>query len=157
MGDKSMRTHRSILAFLCLLVFGCATSPPVPTGEEARLEVMAVETAFAKTMADRDHEAFSAFIADDAVFFAGEKPLRGKLQVVASWARFYEAPNAPFSWTSRDVEILDSGTLAHSSGPVYDPDGNVIGQFNSIWRNDGAGGWKVIFDKGSDVCNCSED
>ena len=152
-----MRAYRLFVLIMCLFVFACAASHPTPTTEEARLEVMAVETAFARTMADRDHDAFSAFIADDAVFFAGEKPLRGKLQVVASWAPFYETPNAPFSWASRDVEILDSGTLAHSSGPVYDPNGNVIGQFNSIWRNDGAGNWKVIFDKGSDVCDCSED
>jgi hypothetical protein len=53
-----------------------------------------------------------------------------------------------------EVEVLDSGSLAHSSGPVRDPNGKVIGRFNSIWRSDGAGTWRVIFDKGSDVCNC---
>jgi len=49
--------------------------------------------------------------------------------------------------------VLDSGTLAHSSGPVMSPDGNVFGMFNSVWRLEPDGRWRVIFDKGCDVCD----
>jgi len=46
-------------------------------------------------------------------------------------------------------EVLESGGLAFSSGPVLDPDGNEIGRFNSIWREDPDGVWRVVFDRGS--------
>jgi len=121
-----------------------------------RRQVMAAETAFARTMADRDLDAFAAFVADDAVFFEGDKPLRGKEQVVTSWTKYYSGSAAPFSWEPREVEVLDHAMLAHSSGPVRNADGNLIGCFNSLWRRDGSGNWKVIFDKGSDAVNCSE-
>jgi len=149
-----MHLHTITILVFSLSIPGCNTSPPLTTDAEFRIQVMAAEAAFARTMADRDHAAFSNFVAEDAVFFAGDDPLRGKQQVVAWWSRYYEGPDAPFSWEPSEVEILESGSLAHSSGPVRDPDGNVIGRFNSIWRNDGAGTWQVIFDKGSDVCNC---
>jgi ketosteroid isomerase-like protein len=150
-----MHLHTFAIPCLCLSILGCVASPPLPTAAEAQRQVLATETAFAKTMADRDHSAFATFIANDAVFYAGDDPLRGRQQIVDWWARYYTAPGAPFSWEAADVEILDSGTLAHSSGPVRDPNGNVIGRFNSIWRHDGAGTWRIIFDKGSDACNCA--
>jgi ketosteroid isomerase-like protein len=104
-------------------------------------------------MAERDHQAFSSFVADNAVFFAGNEPLRGKQRVVSWWARYFTDPSAPFSWEPAEVEIFDSGKLAHSSGPVRDSNGTVIGAFSSLWRYE-QGTWKIIFDKGSDVCDC---
>ena len=32
------------------------------------------------------------------------------------------------------------------------PSGKVIARFNSIWRREAPGVWKVVFDKGSPVC-----
>jgi ketosteroid isomerase-like protein len=32
---------------------------------------------------------------------------------------------------------------------VRDPDGKVIGRFNSVWRQEAPGVWRVVFDKGS--------
>lgn len=111
-------------------------------------EVRARETAFAKTMADRDLAAFGLFIADEAVFF-GAQPLRGRMRVVAAWSRFFEGTAAPFSWAPDTVEVLASGTLALTSGPVTDADGKPAGRFNSIWRREADGVWRVVFDKGS--------
>lgn len=149
-----MYLHTIAILVFSLSIVGCGTLPPLPNHAETQLQVIATETAFAKTMSDRDHEAFSTFIADDAVFLAGDDPLRGKEQVVSWWARYYTAEDAPFSWEPMEVEVLDSGSLAYSSGPVHDPNGKVIGRFNSIWRRDDTGTWRVIFDKGGDVCNC---
>jgi ketosteroid isomerase-like protein len=133
---------------------GTASAVPAPTDDlaVARAEVMAAERAFARTMADRDHAAFAGFLAEDTVFFTGEQATRGRAAVAASWARLYEGPDAPFSWAPDQVQVLDSGTLALSTGPVRDPSGNVIARFNSIWRREAPGVWKVVFDKGSPVC-----
>lgn len=123
------------------------------TREELAEQVKNAERAFAKTMADRDLDAFASFIAADAIFF-GEGALRGKAAVVDGWKRLYAGSTAPFSWRPESVAVLDSGTLAHSSGPVLDPQGNQVGTFNSVWRREPDGQWKVVFDKGCDSCRC---
>ena len=132
-----------------LVLAGCAVTPHV---DDLRKQVADTERAFARTMAERNFAAFSSFLSDEAIFYAGQKPLRGKAIVAADWKRFYEKPDAPFSWEPRDVEVLDSGTLAISSGPVRDPSGKVFATFTSIWRLEAAGTWRIIFDKGNEVC-----
>lgn len=123
-----------------------------PTTSSPNEQVRAAESAFAATLAERDLAAFESFVSEEAVFFAGEKALRGRATVVAAWKQFFDGPTAPFSWKPEAVEVLDSGRLALSSGPVYDPEGKVVARFNSIWRLEDDGKWRVVFDKGSPVC-----
>lgn len=111
-------------------------------------QVRAAEAAFARSMAERDHAAFVAHLAAEAIFFSERGVLRGKDAVAADWKRYYEKPTAPFSWQPESVEVLDSGTLAHSSGPVFAADGRRIATFNSIWRREADGRWRIVFDKG---------
>ena len=136
-----------------LLVAGASTAAP-PDNAELKQQVSDTERAFAASMARRDHAAFTALLSDEAVFFSGPMPLRGKQQVAASWLRFFEKPEAPFSWEPDEVEVLDSGTLALSSGPVKDAKGKLIARFSSIWRLEAPEKWRIVFDKGSDVCDC---
>ncbi len=156
-------------ASIALMLAGCAAPPPrpaadggpapgagaasAPAADVAVLaqQVILAEAAFAKTMADRDHAAFVRFVADDAVFFTGQQPLRGKAAVAAGWKRFFDDPKPAFSWAPGQVQVLDSGTLALSTGPVFDAAGAPIASFTSIWRQESPGVWKVVFDKG---CNC---
>jgi ketosteroid isomerase-like protein len=143
---------RAALMSIALAFLASCASPPAPPrpADRATLEQQVADTerAFAKTMADRDHEAFARFLANETIFFSGPTPLRGKTAVAAYWKRFYEKPSAPFSWKPDQVQVLDSGTLALSTGPVHDPSGKCIGRFNSIWRQEAPGVWKIIFDKG---------
>lgn len=117
-------------------------------GEPPAADLGAVETAFASTMADRDLEAFSSFLDPEVVFFNGPTELRGAEAVVEAWAPFFETEGAPFSWRPDAVSVLDSGNLGLSSGPVLDPEGNRVGTFNSIWRRNADGVWKIVFDRG---------
>lgn len=128
-----------------MLAVGGSTPAQVTSLED---QVRERERAFAQTMADRDHAAFVTFLSEEAVFFDGESATRGSVAVAAAWAPLFQGPDAPFSWEPRIVQVLESGTLALSSGPVRDPAGNVAGTFNSIWRRDADGVWRVIFDKG---------
>jgi uncharacterized protein (TIGR02246 family) len=148
-----MRLLCCLILLTTFLLTGCTTAQPRISREQAQREVEATERAFAKTMADRDHAAFASFLADDTVFFGDKQPLRGKAQVAAAWKPYYEKPAAPFSWEPAQVEVLDSGTLALSTGPVHGPDGKIIATFNSIWRREAPGVWRIVFDKGSEVCD----
>jgi len=140
-----------LIAATCICL--TANAAEAPSIETLANEVRAAETAFAKSMADRDLEAFAAHVADDAVFF-GDKAARGKEAVVASWKPLFEGPKAPFSWEPVQVEVVDTGALAISSGPVRNPEGKQTGVYNSIWRREAEGVWKVVFDKGCPVCDC---
>jgi ketosteroid isomerase-like protein len=149
------RTVHSILACLTLLA-GCAAVPQRASMAELQKQVADTERGFAKSMADRNHAAFMTFLSDEAIFFTGPTPLRGKQAVADAWKRFYEKPDAPFSWEPEIVQVLDSGTLALSSGSVRDPKGKHFATFSSIWRQEAPGVWRIIFDKGDVVCDCAK-
>ena len=123
-----------------------------PDPNTLKQQVANTERAFARTMAARDHTAFTSFLSREAVFFSGPKPLHGAEQVAEWWKRYYSAAEAPFSWEPDEVEVLESGTLALTSGPVRDPTGTVFARFTSVWRLEADGKWRVIFDKGNPVC-----
>jgi ketosteroid isomerase-like protein len=128
-----------------------ANPPAAPPASNAQLQeqVMGTERAFAATMAQRDRKAFAGFLDTETIFFSSGTVLRGREQVDGAWSPYFDGSDAPFSWEPDAVQVLDSGTLALSTGPVRDPSGNVIARFNSIWRRNPAGDWKIIFDKGS--------
>jgi ketosteroid isomerase-like protein len=117
-------------------------------------QVRATEIAFAKTLADREVKAFRAMIAPDVIWLA-DQALRGPDQVLSSWQKFFDAPQAPFSWAPERVEVQEGGTLALSTGPVLNPAGKRVGTYTSIWRREPSGEWKIIFDSGCPVCDCA--
>ncbi|NNK99825.1 MAG: nuclear transport factor 2 family protein [Xanthomonadales bacterium] len=147
----------SLLFSACVFMFAnVATGSEEQSLTELQQQVKDTEQAFADTMAQRDFEQFVSFLADETIFFVGDTPLRGKQAVTAAWKAFYDTSAAPFSWAPGQVEVLESGTLALSSGPVYDPQGKRVATFTSIWRLEAPGKWRIVFDKGNEVCNCPD-
>lgn len=151
-----MRSVTAIAILVAVAILTACHAMPSLSSNPADLQrqVADTERAFAKSMADRDHAAFATFLSDEAVFMSGPQPLRGKARVASAWKRFFEGPAAPFSWQPEQIEVLPSGTLAISSGPVRDPQGKLIATFTSIWRLEAPGVWRIVFDKGNDVCDC---
>ena len=117
--------------------------------DAARAEVFATERAFARSMAEREFAAFGRHVAEESVFFGSRDVQRGRDAVLAAWKAFFDGLEAPFSWEPDQVEVLASGQLALSTGPVRDPQGQVVARFNSIWQRAPDGRWLVVFDKGS--------
>jgi len=139
---------------LVLALAACAPSLAAAESLDAlAAKVRARETAFAKTMADRDHAAFATFVSEEAVF-SGRTVLRGREAVAAGWKPYFEGARAPFSWAPDRVEVLSSGTLALSTGPVFDPEGKRSGTFTSTWRLEKDGEWRVVLDSGCPPCKC---
>jgi uncharacterized protein (TIGR02246 family) len=143
----------ALVATLALALSGAGLFAGAADTKTLAEKVRAREQAFARTMADRDHAAFAAFVSEDAVF-VGRSVLRGRKAVAEGWRPLYEGEKAPFSWQPETVEVIDSGTLALSRGPVFDPQGKRTGTFTSTWRLEKDGEWRVVLDSGCPPCAC---
>jgi ketosteroid isomerase-like protein len=154
-------TRRTLIARVAAGVLvagsGMARTPAAgaQAGRSLKDTVADAERAFADSMAKRDLAAFTAHLSQEAVFFGGpdgNAPTRGRAAIVDNWKRFFDGPAAPFSWAPDTAEVVDSGTLAITSGPVKNARGDVTGRFNSVWRLESDGQWRVVFDKGCQAC-----
>ncbi len=144
------------LSILGVALAGCSTTQhgvrhPTESPAAAHEQVVATERAFARTMADRDFTAFASFLSSEAIFFSGTTVERGAAAIEAAWKPYFHGPTAPFSWSPDSVEVLPSGKLAISTGPVM-VQGKQVGRFNSIWRLEQANTWHIVFDKGEAIC-----
>jgi ketosteroid isomerase-like protein len=146
---------QQLLVLMALLAADAYPASAAKLSNEALTEqVRAAETAFARTMADRDPAAFTRFVAADAVFAGARAILRGRAAVSAGWKPFFDGAQAPFSWSPELVAVIADGTLALSSGPVFDPGGKRVGTFKSTWRREKDGQWRVVLDSSCPACNC---
>ena len=145
------------LNVVAVLSFSTPALPngPAPSLAELTEQVRATEIAFAKTLADRDVKTFTSMIAPDVIWLA-DKPLRGPDEVLTRWQKFFDAPQAPFSWSPELVEVQEGGKLALSTGPVFDAAGKRVATYTSIWRREPSGEWRIVFDRGCPACDCKQ-
>jgi len=141
---------------LCTLALWMARPARAETNAELIEQVRRTETAFAKTLADRNPAAFASFLSKETIFMSNGRATRGQREVSERWKSYFDGPTAPFSWEPEQVQVLDSGTLAMTSGPVRDPSGKRIGTFNSVWRREAKGQWKIVLDNGCPACDCGK-
>lgn len=118
-------------------------------------DVRCREIGFSQSAENRDYAAFKSFIDGDARF-VGSDVLRGVEQVAEVWSVFFAEDGPTIRWRPQIIEVLENGTLALSRGPYksesLDADGNNVeswGTFNSVWRLNEDGEWRVVFDAGS--------
>lgn len=150
-----VRQSRPVAALILAgaVLAGCASPAPPPDRGALHDQVMATERAFARTMADRDAVHFATYLSVETVFVSGKNTAHGSANVAALLQKFFDKSVAPFSWYPDRVEVLDSGTLALSTGQVLDAQSRLIGRFTSIWRLEAPGAWRIVFDSGCD-CDC---
>jgi ketosteroid isomerase-like protein len=126
-------------------------------------EVRCREIGFSLAAERQDLGAFSRFIDADARF-VGAAVLRGVDDITAAWAVFFQDDGPVIRWRPRFVEVLEDGKLALSRGPyrtrARNADGTIVeqwGTFNSIWRLNADGEWRVVFDAGSPAATEPDD
>lgn len=150
-GLAYARKLACVITALSMLSACASSGPSRHSTVGAEDAVRSTEVAFAATMARRDFDGFARYLSSDAVFFNGAKTLHGSAAVAAAWKPLFSDPKAPFSWSPDHVEVLASGDLALSTGPVIVKD-KVVGRFNSIWRLEAPNTWRIVFDKGESAC-----
>lgn len=140
-----------------------AAAPPAAVAEDERSalieQVRDTELAFAASVMENRPEAFAAFLDEATVFVGGDGVIRGRDAVVAAWTVFFGENRPYFEWHPEIVELSADGSLGLSRGPwtlrVTNPDGTVreqTGLYNSVWRRQDDGSWKIVFDAGCDAC-----
>jgi len=135
-----------------------------PSREQLTEEVRAVELAFAASVAGDDREAFASFLDAEAVFVNGARATVGREAILEAWKGFFGPDRAELTWSPELVELSGDGTLGLTRGPwTYrgkGADGALVeqsGVFNSVWRRQADGSWKIVFDAGCSPCpECGE-
>ena len=135
----------------CLLLIGIALGAAADPIDDVRCH----EVAFSLAAEARDAERFASFIDADARF-VGNSVARGVPEITAAWAPFFADDGPRIRWRPEFVEVMADGGLALTRGPYRmlgtDEEGNETehwGTFNSVWRQQPDGGWKVVFDAGN--------
>src|SRR5919202_6443326 len=113
--------HVSLLALVSTLRLSAPMWGQAPAAD-LKHQVCAAESSFAASMAHRDLKAFAQFVSPEAIFFGDTIIMRGKQAVIDRWRRFFAKAKAPFSWEPEVIEVLPSGNLALSTGPVFNPE-----------------------------------
>lgn len=118
-------------------------------------EVRCQEIAFSRSVENKNLESFRSFLDSDARF-VGSRVTRGPEEIISAWQVFFSDDGPTIKWRPRFVEVLEDGTLALTRGPYRmidkDADGNPAeywGTFNSVWRKNADGEWRVVFDAGN--------
>lgn len=145
---------------LVLLSFaGVVLATPAQAADGASADSLRdAEIAFARSVAERDRAAFTAAIAEEAIFIGPGGPVRGREAIVESWAPFFAEDGPRLEWHPEIAEVQEGG-LGITRGPYTftgrGPDGEPVtqeGTFTSIWRRQEDGSWRVIFDAGCSPC-----
>jgi len=146
---------RYVMVATALALTACATTHEMKATLSTST-LAAAESAFSRSMQDRDLEKFASLIAPDAVFINGGEPLRGRPAILAHWKKFFQSPEPPFAWRPEIVEISEADGLGYTEGPVLAPTGTVIARFYSTWKLQPDDRWLVVFDNGYEVCGCGK-
>ena len=141
-----MRRFATVLPLLALAV---------PALADFEQEVRCREIGFSRSVETQDHERFASFIDQDARFIGG-KVDRGRETIAEAWKVFFTGELPSIKWRPQFIEVLESEDLALSRGPYRivsrDEQGETVegwGTYNSVWRLNADGEWRIVFDAGS--------
>jgi len=141
----------SAIVHVATLLLGIAVDVHADVTDDIRCR----EIGFSIAAQERDPARFATFIDADARF-VGSTVTRGIGAIVEAWGA-YLAPDGPtIIWRPQFVEVLDDGRLALTRGPYrvrsVAEDGSITerwGTFNSVWRLNTDGQWRIVFDAGT--------
>lgn len=127
----------------------------MPVQADLAEEVRCREIGFSKSVETLSQDLFVTFIDPDARF-VGKNVDRGPEAIADEWRVFFVDGAPQIKWRPQFVEVLESGDLALTRGPYLITDKDERGEpreswgtFNSVWRMNADGVWKVVFDAGS--------
>lgn len=73
-------------------------------------------------------------------------PTRGLAAVRTMWVEAFAQPDFSLTWKADKVVVIESGTIAYSSGSWCMAGPNATGSYLAVWRRQADGQWKVLID-----------
>lgn len=139
---------KSMLVAVGLAAFGVTlyqTLPPAAPASEAA--VRQADETWAKAVAAKSVEQTLAMYDPDAVTAGSAMfPARGVAAFRSSWASVFAQPGFNLTWRMDAVVVLESGSIAYSSGRWSSTGPDVTGPYLAVWRKQPDGQWKVLID-----------
>ncbi len=140
------------LLFLIVLLASCTQAPD--TREADAKAIKEAESAWVKTAAAKDADAFVAYYTDDASVLMPNAPIfTGKPAIKDSLKPMMSDPNFSLTFMPTRVEVSKSGDMAFTQGPYKmsfsDMQGNKFtdeGKYLTVWRKQPDGKWKAVED-----------
>ncbi len=115
--------------------------------------LLKLEADFARAVAERGHDGFVSYFAEDGVELAdgGGINSRNDLLKQGAWP-----PDMALSWTPVKAEMAAFGDLGYTYGnyllKTKSKDGRLVthyGKYVSIWKKQKDGSWEVALDMGN--------
>jgi ketosteroid isomerase-like protein len=134
---------KAILGVVALIMFSLSAQQGTATEPEAAIRQ--ADAAWMRAIAAKSIQDTMASYDPDAVT-AGSAMFRAQgLQAFReSWTKMFAVAGFALSWETKRIVIIESGTIAYSSGTWKD--GNEGGPFLVVWRKQPDGKWKVLID-----------
>jgi ketosteroid isomerase-like protein len=146
----------ALLAGSCLLLLGCAATPP-PSAINATLEngVRAFEAEVLGSYNRGDPARAASYYAADAVAFVPNKPpIIGREAITADIARYAKDPNFRLSYVNKAISVSASSDLAYTRGewtmirtdPKVNSARTINGNYLLVMRRQPSSEWQVVED-----------
>jgi len=140
----------ALLFFVSVLALPSFTQEKTPKGADL---LRKLEGDFAKAVAERGHDAFVSYFAEDGVELEDGGGIKTKddMQKESAWP-----PDFSLTWAPVKAEMAASGDMGYTYGNYVlkskDNDGKLVtryGKYASIWKKQIDGSWKVVLDMGN--------
>ncbi len=139
-----------------VFLFGVMLTACAPAGENLPAELMDVDRAFARAVAERGVDGWVSFFAADGMMVSGQLTTKGQDSIRALMTPAFADPSYALEWEPTHAEVAASGDFGYTLGRYVssqtDAEGSAVrqtGSYVSVWRKDADGMWKVALDVGS--------
>ena len=143
-----------------MIVPACDQEPSEPTISvtQYEAELIEVDRAFARSMAEGGLDAWVQHFAPEGAMISGQGEITGEPYIRAAMAPVLTDSTVAFTWSPQRARVAESGELGYTVGDYRisrrDSTGQVAetldrGKYVSIWRRQPDGTWKVVADIGS--------
>jgi ketosteroid isomerase-like protein len=135
----------------CLFLQTATAQPVAKSNADAALqEMINAERAFASESVQKNtREAFISFMAGDGIILRKGKIINAK----QNWSA-QQADSSELHWYPDVADMSAAGDMGYTSGPWQyklkrgDQQPVAFGHFNTVWKKQADGSWKVVVDLG---------